>query len=191
MQDKVQISASVFLLLPMALLLLPLRWVLAWVLAVIIHETGHYLALRFCRIPVDGIFISHAGVTMHTAALQNGETIICALAGPLFALLFTTLSKFIPCTAVCILVQSLFNLLPIYPLDGGRALRGFLTWLLSYRWAMWLENGILAAVMGILLHIICDFHLGILPTLAIVGIFLQKSLANQGNTRYNRGEKHF
>ena len=52
MRDKISVSPGVYFLLPAAALLLPLRWVLAWVLAVAVHELGHYLALKLCRVPV-------------------------------------------------------------------------------------------------------------------------------------------
>lgn len=186
---RVQVSPGIFLLLPAALLLLPLRWVLAWLLAVTIHETGHYLALRLCRIPIYALRLTPIGITMHTGALQGRDTVLCALAGPLFALLFTVLSPVLPCTAVCALFQSLFNLLPVYPLDGGRALRAMLSKLLPAHTAYCFEQIILSVVASICLYLFHILRLGVAPALLFVLIFAQKFLANRGNTRYNRGKK--
>ena len=189
MPGKVQVSPIVFLLLPAALLLLPLRWVLAWILAVMIHETGHYIALRLCAIPIYGLHISPLGVLLQIGDLQGRETFICALAGPLCALLFTVLSPIMPRVAVCIFFQSMFNLLPIYPLDGGRALRAILLKFLSVRTVLQIEWFLITLVSAVM---ILGFHLlkmDVVPIVLIVVIFAQKFLANRDNTRYNRGEK--
>ena len=188
---RVQISTGIYFFLPAAILLLPLRWLLGWTFAVCIHELGHYLALRICEVPIFGLRLSPMGVTMETGDLERLEIIFCALAGPLFALLFTVLSPVLPCTAVCILFQSLYNLLPIYPLDGGRAMRAILSRFLSDRWVGWAEIGILSILALVFLRLFYILRLGIVPTLLILTIFAQKFLANWGNTRYNRGKNLF
>lgn len=185
---KVQVSLGIWILLPAALLLLPLRWVLSWVLAVIIHETGHYLALRLYKVPIYSLRLSPIGVIMQTGDLRGKETVFCALAGPLFALLFTVFSPIFPCTAVCILFQSIFNLLPVYPLDGGRALRAFLYKLLPNSTANWIEMGILSLSVAGCLQLFYFLRLGFLPSFVLLLIFAQKFLANWGNSRYNRGK---
>ena len=191
MPGKVQVSPGLFLLLPAALLLLPLRWVLAWILAVTIHETGHYIALRLCKIPIYGLHISPLGVSMQTGDLQGRETLLCTLAGPLFAMMFTVLSPVLPRTALCIFFQSIFNLLPVYPLDGGRALRVFLFKFLPVRTAYCIEGVILSIISVGAMYIFYILKIGIIPTLLLVVLFAQKFLANRDNTRYNRGEKRF
>lgn len=191
MRGKVEIAPFTYILLPAALLLLPLRWVLAWVLAISIHETGHYLALRLCKVPVYGLRLSPLGVTMQVGDLQGRETVLCALAGPLFALMFTVLSPIMPCTAVCIFFQSLFNLLPVYPLDGGRALRVIL--------CKWLPFGAVKGAELLLLSLIAAFcfllfyklRLGLGASMLLLLIFTQKLLANRGNSRYNRSKNPF
>jgi len=189
---KVEISTGVFLLLPAALLLLPFRWVLAFLLAITIHETGHYVALRLCKLPIFALEITPLGVTMQTCEMQGRETVLCALAGPLFALSFTVFSKIIPCTAVCILIQSLFNLLPIYPLDGGRVLRVMLRKLFSDdRKAMCCERWILCLTGIFCLYVLYQLRFGIVCTLLAGVFFVQKCLAKVDNTRYNRGKKLF
>ena len=115
-----------YIVLPAAMLLLPLRWVLAWIMDVAVHEFGHYIALKMCHVPVYAIEIAPTGIKMATGELRGREALLCALAGPIFGLSLTLFAKFIPCTAFCSFLQGMFNLLPIYPLDGGRSLRAVL-----------------------------------------------------------------
>ena len=126
MEHKLAISPYVYIMLPAALLVLPIPWALGWCIAVFVHELGHYIALRLCRVPICLIEITPFGICMHTGQMSGGETLLCALAGPLFGLLLLGLSSYMPYTALCAFLQSLFNLLPIYPMDGGRALRASL-----------------------------------------------------------------
>ena len=191
MPGKLQISTGVYIFLPAAILLLPLRWLLGWTFAVCIHELGHYLALRICKVPIFGLRLSPMGVTMETGDLERWETIFCALSGPLFALIFISLSSLLPCTVLCILFQSIYNLLPVYPLDGGRVLRAMLCMLLPDPWCHRIEMGILLLVAAIFLHIFSILGLSILPSALVLIFFLQKFLANWSNTRYNRGKKRF
>ena len=48
---------------------------------------------------------------------------ICALAGPLGSFSLLLISEYFPEAAVCGLIQGAYNLIPVYPLDGGRLMR--------------------------------------------------------------------
>ena len=60
---------------------------------------------------------------MHADGMSTTKTLICVLAGPIGSLLLLLYIRWIPRIAFCALVQTIYNLLPIYPLDGGRAIR--------------------------------------------------------------------
>ena len=105
------------------LLTLPLTWLLSAMLAALFHELCHLLALALMGIPVHGIGIGSRGSRIHTPPLDPKRELVCAAAGPLGSLFLLLFLRQIPRIAICAAFQGLYNLLPLYPLDGGRILR--------------------------------------------------------------------
>ena len=109
-----------------AVLILPLWFLLSLIIAGAFHEWCHYLTLRLLGIRVYRISIGPFGASMETEAMEPGRELVCVLAGPLGSLMLVTLFRWLPGIALCGLIQGLCNLLPIYPMDGGRVLRSLL-----------------------------------------------------------------
>lgn len=105
------------------LLLIPLKWVLGAVLAAAVHELGHLAAVRACGGRVHAIEIGPTGARIETGPMEPGAELLCALAGPVAGGLVCLAWRWVPEAAVMALFQTAFNLLPIFPLDGGRAWR--------------------------------------------------------------------
>lgn len=128
------------------LLVLPLRWLLAAVTAAAFHELCHLGTIRILGGRVHRIQIGITGAVMETEINGKSREFLAAMAGPAGSLSLLLLGRFFPRLAVCGLLQGLLNLLPLYPLDGGRMLRCGLEGLLSKEKIRILE-GILV-VMG-------------------------------------------
>ena len=123
MGRKVWIDFSGLIVGALALLVLPMDWLLAALMAAAGHELGHFLCLKIWRIPVYALSVSAGGCRMETGVLTLRQEFFCALAGPAASLWLALCRRWMPLTAFCALVQGMFNLLPIYPMDGGRILR--------------------------------------------------------------------
>lgn len=109
-----------------SLLFFPIYLVVNWVLAAILHEVSHIIVLYVFKIRVFEIRIRSSGTYMETDAMTPKQEILCAMAGPLGGFLGGVLYRINPYFAICSILQSVINLLPIYPADGGRVINGLL-----------------------------------------------------------------
>ena len=112
-----------FPVLALMLLLFPVRFLVGVLLAALIHELGHLLALKIAGVRGLSLRLRSFGAKIEAAPRSPGRTALCALAGPAAGALTIFAYKTFPELALAGLVQTVFNLLPVYPLDGGRALR--------------------------------------------------------------------
>lgn len=157
--------------------LFPLRWVASWVLATVIHELFHYCTISAFKIPIDSVTLGLNGIELKTAPMQRREEILCALAGPFGGLLLLPLARWMPCVAICALLQSMYNLLPIYPLDGGRAVRGILGVILQTKHSLKICKYIeilTLVILGMLsIFAALELNMGILPLVAVLVLILK------------------
>ena len=108
--------------------LLSCEWweLLALAAAVLMHELGHFFALRICGIPLQSIRLGMTGAVINgQASTSLGEEIIVALFGSVFGFLWAFLLSLTPLphgryAAEVSIILSLFNLLPVPFLDGGQ-----------------------------------------------------------------------
>ena len=162
-------SARLFIALALALLVLPIWWVFAAVLAAMWHEACHYLALRLCGGQALSLRAGFSGAVMEVQFSGPHQELICSLAGPLGSFSLLLFAKWLPRVAICAGFQGMYNLLPIYPLDGGRAIRClaevFFPLDLSCRICLWMERICLFGLIFVSLYGCLVLHLGFAPLL--------------------------
>lgn len=130
MNPIVRIEGSVFWLWAVFLFVLPMNFVIASFLAASIHELSHICVIWLCGVKVNTVQIGPFGTVISTCTMMPSEEFFCALAGPVGSFFLPLAGIWFPELAVCGFIQGLFNLIPVYPLDGGRILRCILNWVL-------------------------------------------------------------
>ena len=104
-------------------LTVPLDWLVGALVAAVVHELSHIVAIRSVGGSILDIHIGIGGAVIDSHIPGKGRELLCALAGPAGSLLLVSLCRVYPKLAICGLIQGSFNLLPVFPLDGGRILR--------------------------------------------------------------------
>lgn len=147
------------------LLLLPLKFVAAWLISVIVHEGSHYLALKACRCPVPVIKIGMLGAQMETGELSDKCEALCAAAGPVGGLLMLIFIKIFPLVTVISLLHSLFNLIPLFPSDGGRIVHCLINRLFKdpQKAKFIFDNIMIILLMGLAIYGFIELSFGIIP----------------------------
>ena len=120
MKKKLEITSGAYLTAAAGVTLLPPDVFTAVFSAAAVHELFHLLILRLLCVPVYRITLDWAGVKIRCGAMTPGDEFLCSCAGPVGSLSLLTLGSVFPMVALFGLIQGIFNLIPIYPLDGGR-----------------------------------------------------------------------
>ena len=98
-----------------------------FLLALLLHELGHLAVLAFFHRPIRGITLGAGGAKIETEGLSYRQEALSAAAGPAVNLLSAGLTlRTFPVFALVSLALAAVNLLPLYPMDGGRILRASL-----------------------------------------------------------------
>lgn len=185
---RITVGVGGLLLLALTLLVMPLRWVAAWVLSTAVHELGHLLAARLLDAEVRSMELGAGGAKILTGPMNCRQELLCAIAGPAAGGVLILLGRWFPRLALCAGLQTAYNLLPLGELDGGRVLR-CLAELLGIphgeRVCRAVEMTLLAALGVLGCYGSFVLRLGPLPVLWVaVMIFRvrrEKALANRGN----------
>lgn len=122
MQTKIDIKPTTYIYFVLLLFLVPLEWLLVWVFAAAFHEVCHWAAVKLCGGEIYCITIGLSGAKMECGPMTNKKRLLAVLCGPLGGLLLTPFARWMPKIALCSWLLSIYNLLPLLSLDGGRAL---------------------------------------------------------------------
>ena len=170
----------------------------AFLAAAAAHEAGHVLAIYLVGGRVTGIRLGMCDAKIETRGLGYRQEIFCALAGPgMSVLVCLALRKaYATCAAISLLL-GLFNALPVYPLDGGRALRAGLCLVLPLGRAEAVSNiaGLAVCAAGLAGAIFCAraYGLGFAPVALWLVVFArvlrhghEEGLVSRAPVRYNK-----
>lgn len=174
------VEPAALVTLALMLLVMEIPWVAAFLISAAVHEGCHLLALWAQQVPVHAITVGFTGAKIVTPPLTRKQELISALAGPLGGFLLCFFAMQFPKLAVCAFFHSGCNLLPLYPLDGGRALRC----LLPQRFSNVLEKTVIAIILFGVIRL--TGFLGVLILAVIIGRpLLEKYLAKMRRNSYN------
>ena len=201
---KNKINLSFFILIIWFVFSQNYQGIFVFLLTLLIHEFGHYFVAKKLGYRLNRFSLSAYGVCLNYKEnfFQPKDEIAIAIAGPIanfiFAFLCVSLWWILPeCYnfSSAIVKQSvllgLFNLLPCYPMDGGRFFVGFLSEVSSRKKAIkitFLFNIFIAIIFFILflISIFINFN----PTFCFCGVFMIISaLENKKESYYQQINK--
>jgi len=181
-------------------------------LSVMTHEYGHYFVAKKRGYKLDNFCIAPYGICLNYKEkfFQPKDEIAIAIAGPCmnFALsllccclwwIFPSSYNFTVDFVYHSITLGFFNLLPCYPLDGGRVCAGALSNSMPRKKAikiLTILNVVIASIMLILFILSCFVNFN--PSLCLTGVFMIFSiLDNQNECKYeavdvfNKKIKHY
>ena len=181
MGHKLYISGSFCIAAAFALFLVPIQWCAGAFLAALVHELSHIAAIYLLGERILDIRIAMFGSIIETKPMKQGREVVCAAFGPFGSVIFAAVFSFFPEAALCALVQGLFNLLPVYPLDGGRILHC----LLPKAVYIGIEIFTLIMLLGLGIWLSAALRLGILPLIpcfsAVFRVYHRKISCKESN----------
>lgn len=176
-----------YLFLALTLLILPMRWLWAMLIAAVVHEMGHIVAVKAFGGKIHGFTCRWEGALIHASMDSRWKEVVSILAGPCAGAVLALFCRWIPRVAILAAVQTLFNFLPVYPLDGGRLIRCLGA---GKKVVVWVEYVAIICLLLIGMYLSLCLRLGFLPMVmafvVICRVFMEKLLAKQRNFEYNR-----
>lgn len=176
----VSISLWFLLLLPLTGFNLPL--VISIFIAVLGHELGHALTAKKLGYGSYGINIGFfAGTAQVDSNMHPRDNIKVVAAGPLvnLVLFLLTINFGIPEFSSVNLFLFIFNILPVYPMDGGHLLKDILMLSMRDRRNAFRISMSISSVVAILSIIVCVLA-GQLIMAVIFGVFFYYSMRELG-----------
>ena len=172
-----------------------------YLFVVFLHEFGHYIVAKKLGYKVDKMMLMPYGVCLNynTNFFSFSDEILIAISGPFVNFMLTTICfamwwvfpivmQYTQLFCYCNFILFFFNLLPCYPLDGGRVLCGIIAKKYDRKTALKI---VLILNIGISVVLFLTFIIGIFfkvinTNLAIISMFLFVGILEpKKSTSYN------
>lgn len=140
---KIELKPSGLLLISLLSFFLDLGVLISVIGNIVVHEWGHIFALKKCGVYIRKITIGFTGlcIACNLDYLSPYKRLLCCASGPIFGLCAALIASFLG--NICGwdslllfsgtgLILSLFNLLPIKPLDGWQMMQAVAPMCSSY-----------------------------------------------------------
>ena len=129
---SIKIHFYLFMSLAYAFMIGKLELFLICYISVLLHEIAHVITALILKVDVTEILLMPVGVSAtYNENISPKKEIIISLAGPIMSLIMAIFSKDSLISNINFIIMIL-NLIPIYPLDGGRVQRIF--FILKYKY---------------------------------------------------------
>lgn len=110
------------------------QFALVLVSVIVFHEYGHIRAMQYFGLKTKGMYLIpfFGGLAIGEKAKTQWQDVVISMMGPIFGLFMSvafylaylvTENHFIGLVASLSALINIFNLLPVYPLDGGRVIK--------------------------------------------------------------------
>lgn len=130
---RIKINIQIFVIIAILILTKQIEIYVWLMLFALIHELAHMFTGIALKLKPKTLEIQPFGIGIIFESFENTEKnkIIIALAGPVFNIIMAIIFSYINLSNQATIVNAnillaIFNLMPIYPLDGGRILKAII-----------------------------------------------------------------
>ena len=166
----VSIKPNTYIYFTLLLLIFPLDWVFAWIIAALFHEICHWVAVKICGGEVLSVVFGLGGAEMYCGNMPDRCRMFSVLCGPFGGLILIFVRMWFPKIALCSLLLSAYNLLPLLPLDGGQVLRILIR---SDKIFYIIQKITLLSIVLFAIYATFILRLGIFPGALVCGLYLK------------------
>ena len=151
-------ESSFWFAIAFSVVILPLKWTIGWMLAVVFHEIGHIIGIIVLGLPICSVTLKCSGAYLKTAQMLPVQEIVVAALGPIFGMLPLFIVRYFPEFAICACFQFTYNMLPFECFDGGRVLRNVLQCILTEKYAYCVMKCIQVLVLCVIVCLIVNLR---------------------------------
>ena len=185
-ERKFNVNPAFFIILIWLIFATDIYVAVSYFLVIFIHELGHYYVAKYCGYKLSKFSLSPYGVSLsyYGQTLEQKDEIYIALAGPvvnlavalitvafwwMFPTFYLVSYNFVEVN----LIIALTNLLPAFPLDGGRVFVSLFSNIVERRKALKITiifNVVLSVMFFILFFVFCFINFN--PSYLLFAVFL-------------------